>query len=560
MRSVSVPALAQETQLSRMSTLDTRPLNEEQPLQQAPLSDIKQCLRLVCTPQCSVFIPIFTGVLLFVMLCVTARALMPGATTTTTTTTTATTLTTTTYTTTTQTSTTRTMSTSTLPSSDAKQVKSAAATSNMLGATTTSTTARSSRTTVSLCMTVQHLDYSRLVASPSVRRSFERRLRQVIAAEASHGVLSDHVHLLLEAGSVVVRATIASLLGDVADAVRDGLRSSQTLGSKVAMSVSEVEGMEAVSTGPIAVTNIEARISGVRLVAAASLSLPAVLALSLTPVFCIAAFVPLAWWLWRRRRADGYAIASNEESRRPKNTERAVAKAGALPAGTHTTATPAPAAPRPAIPTPKAKDPVPKPVVPDPAAAPKAVPSPKQGATPGAVAAPAKAEPPKAQAPATVPAAKRSTRRQAASAEAAVPKHFFAQGSAPEDGAAPRTPRAKAGPAEAAVPKHFFAQGAAQEDGAAPRTPRAQRQSPRPHAAAAQSSQEAGSPRSAAHPDQSQRSGQVTGPEEAQYMQMTVEMGIGYSEARRALRKAGGDTQRAMEQLLNNLQDRSGPT
>lgn len=107
-------------------------------------------------------------------------------------------------------------------------------------------------------MKVQNLDYISLVRDSNLRVAFEAQVKGAIVSEAGHGISPDHVNLALKAGSVIVQGTIDSLSTPVANNVQAQLNSSAKLSQRVASSVRAVQGIEAVSTGQITVTEIVA--------------------------------------------------------------------------------------------------------------------------------------------------------------------------------------------------------------------------------------------------------------------------------------------------------------
>jgi len=111
-------------------------------------------------------------------------------------------------------------------------------------------------------MTVQHLDYSRLTATPELLHDFERTLKILIAGEVGSGVNPSKVLLALQAGSVRVKATVPGLEGPVAERASSALGQTPSFPGKLAESIANVRGIEAASTGTIAVTDVAASSSG----------------------------------------------------------------------------------------------------------------------------------------------------------------------------------------------------------------------------------------------------------------------------------------------------------
>lgn len=87
---------------------------------------------------------------------------------------------------------------------------------------------------------------------------FKRQVTGAILSEVGHGIPSDNVELDLQAGSVLVLATIGSLPSGVATEVHQGLNASaETLGRRVVASISSVRGVEVATTGVISASDIE---------------------------------------------------------------------------------------------------------------------------------------------------------------------------------------------------------------------------------------------------------------------------------------------------------------
>jgi len=111
-------------------------------------------------------------------------------------------------------------------------------------------------------MTVEHLDYGRLLAYPSVRSAFEEKVKSTIASEVGHGTSPAGVRLHLRPGSVAVRASVGALPRGAAEAVRAQLSASEAFSTRMSRSLVAVQGIDAASTGPISVTNVGAVSTG----------------------------------------------------------------------------------------------------------------------------------------------------------------------------------------------------------------------------------------------------------------------------------------------------------
>lgn len=326
-----------EGQLLPVQPQGSRPFDGSTPYPTDPAGgedgddEIRQVIRTIFAPRLSCIIAVTFGVCFLLASCITIAALMPDETTTTTTTTTTETMTTTTTLTTTTgtttTATTTTFTTVTVVASPPPQpaVAQEAAPSPSLRSpptqadqavptTPTTTTTREPLAAVSLSMRVQHLDYARLQAHPELRAPLESQVKGAIAAEAGHGITPDSVLLRLQAGSVVVKATIDSLQAKTADAVTKGLHSSSTLGPKVADGVKSVWGVDSISTGPISVTDIDAHTSGGTEASRQGLSPLATSFLLIGTICLVASLATLLFLLWRRRQKQngGYSAAAKE--------------------------------------------------------------------------------------------------------------------------------------------------------------------------------------------------------------------------------------------------------
>lgn len=110
---------------------------------------------------------------------------------------------------------------------------------------------------VSVQMTVQHVDHSGLSVDPDLYDAFKSRIRSAIADEAGHGISPSQVHVTLAKGSVKIDATINDLDGAVAFLVQTNMESaSNKLGRRVEEQINAIEGLGAVATGPVTVSDI----------------------------------------------------------------------------------------------------------------------------------------------------------------------------------------------------------------------------------------------------------------------------------------------------------------
>mmetsp|Transcript_11253 Transcript_11253/g.35735 ORF Transcript_11253/g.35735 Transcript_11253/m.35735 type:complete len:479 (+) Transcript_11253:161-1597(+) len=123
--------------------------------------------------------------------------------------------------------------------------------------TVTTATTTSTLSTVSLEMTFHHLDYSGLMGQRQLCHDFEAGMQEVIASEAGHGIRASHVELTLVAGSVEVKARIFQLPSAVADAARTRLVHSRRLSERLIKTVSNIEGIDSLSTGLITISGMQ---------------------------------------------------------------------------------------------------------------------------------------------------------------------------------------------------------------------------------------------------------------------------------------------------------------
>jgi len=108
---------------------------------------------------------------------------------------------------------------------------------------------------VTSSMRVRNVDYARLSANPALLSSFKDAMRKAIAAAAGPGIMPEHVELALQAGSVVVQATVTPPRGVSLASVALQLRAAP-LEKSVATSVASVDGIHEVSKGPITVAEL----------------------------------------------------------------------------------------------------------------------------------------------------------------------------------------------------------------------------------------------------------------------------------------------------------------
>jgi len=111
---------------------------------------------------------------------------------------------------------------------------------------------------VTMVMTVANVDYTLLSAKPALLADFMKTVREVVAAEAGHGITPEQVTPSLAAGSIRVVNEIA-IPGDVPpNAVQSELASSGTLNRTLAERVRSLADIDEVSTGDIWVTGAQA--------------------------------------------------------------------------------------------------------------------------------------------------------------------------------------------------------------------------------------------------------------------------------------------------------------
>lgn len=108
---------------------------------------------------------------------------------------------------------------------------------------------------------VVNVDYTRLRANGTLLVGFGTSIKESVASAVGGGILAEHVHLRLSAGSVMVDAAIIPPDHVSLAAVRLGLASAN-LEQAVATGVTRLPGIEAASTGPISVSAIEELTAG----------------------------------------------------------------------------------------------------------------------------------------------------------------------------------------------------------------------------------------------------------------------------------------------------------
>jgi len=580
-RSVGLSPSNEELDHLRNPMSPIRPLREmREPSDQFPedteqVWDAKHALRIACAPRLSCFVAIVFVICTGLATGVTIMALLPNQTTSTTTTTTTTTSRTTTTTTSshTSTSTTKTTTTTTTTTSGTTTTTTAvtlkdttkvsgpdqggttqlragtrapstqvAAPPQPVATTTVQTTTRSTLTSVCLSMKVRNLDYAGLIARPTLRTLFEAQIRGAIASEAGHGVLPDAIQLALSAGSVNVQATIVELQPDMALAVTKGLRSSKTLGPKLASSVNRVEGVEAISTGDISVTNLAAHSTGLPPPGAGGPSPVLIVFLIIGVVGAVAGLVVLGVFLWRRhrnRRKDGGLMAS-EDSRQPRRAEGEATPPAPDQARARARAAPGRGEPRSAGPSPPsrpmAKQPASK------AASSSGPPVPKLNVPTRPSSGPSGA---RAPAGASMPVARTAglPKRGDASRENTYPDTpGTSEANTPQTTPRGQVPaKAKAKVAAKALAKVPAKQRAASSVAKAPVA--------RPSGAKAPGAKAPGAKAPGARPP----AGGGGGPEpSASFLQTATDMGFSVQQARAALAEVGGDEDAAMDNLLTS--------
>lgn len=175
--------------------------------------------------------------------------------------------------------------------------------------TNTSDVVYSALANVSFSMRVQHVSFDGLLAENSLITGFCEHVQKAIAVEAGHGVSPGNVWLFLNPGSILVEAKIVGLSRAVVDAVRLALSDSSTFAQTVLEGVLAVQGVQAISSGNIYVTDIgEIRISS------ASESAKSSFEFALPVVICCVVMFVLALCLFSFHKSDGYAIAPSEHA------------------------------------------------------------------------------------------------------------------------------------------------------------------------------------------------------------------------------------------------------
>jgi len=105
-------------------------------------------------------------------------------------------------------------------------------------------------------MTVENVDYDALTASPDLLAEFRSAVCEAITREADREIGEEHMELTLTAGSVVVRAAITPPADISVHALHSALDQSETFHESVAGLVADIEGIEEVSSGAIAVSEL----------------------------------------------------------------------------------------------------------------------------------------------------------------------------------------------------------------------------------------------------------------------------------------------------------------
>lgn len=113
---------------------------------------------------------------------------------------------------------------------------------------------------VEVRLIIQNVDYSRLTRNSSLLQDFETRVKLAIENHFGPGVTANGIALELSTGSgfldvhsVIVDADIMTPQADQAEAVLIELREASQLPDMVATQIGSIEGIEAISTGPIIV-------------------------------------------------------------------------------------------------------------------------------------------------------------------------------------------------------------------------------------------------------------------------------------------------------------------
>lgn len=112
---------------------------------------------------------------------------------------------------------------------------------------------------ISLSFQVLNVKYASLVANSLLLAAFVERIREAIASDASaHGAQtqSEHVTVLLSAGSVIVKAGIAPANVTTSERTLSALSSSSTLAETVEAQVRSLSGISEVTTGAVQASEI----------------------------------------------------------------------------------------------------------------------------------------------------------------------------------------------------------------------------------------------------------------------------------------------------------------
>jgi hypothetical protein len=105
-------------------------------------------------------------------------------------------------------------------------------------------------------MRVENVEYSILVADPSLRKAFIEQVKATVAEEAGNGATPDDIEAKISPGSVQVEVRVHSYTNLSLESIHQTISTSQNFSTRVAQSLQQVPGIGVASTGVIGVSNM----------------------------------------------------------------------------------------------------------------------------------------------------------------------------------------------------------------------------------------------------------------------------------------------------------------
>lgn len=109
-------------------------------------------------------------------------------------------------------------------------------------------------------LTVQHVDFAKLVALSDTCLALEEQVQQTLAALVGHSLQPKQIQVQLRPGSVLVDARVVNPSSAQVQRWQSEMKARWTLEANLQASISGISGIHSACTGPVAISNVSAGI------------------------------------------------------------------------------------------------------------------------------------------------------------------------------------------------------------------------------------------------------------------------------------------------------------